>query len=159
MVLCSLCSFVHDIGDHDHTFALISFVHPIVHNKFFLLLILLPPCVIVFQDVDEMTLQSKFMLVCDFASLGFQHITLWSTGRRPEDEETLYKFNQITAYPWCDDRLLRVVKSFLLTEDDVFAIRKTFQRMTRSRTRTTLLVQDLFKYIVSSFVCLPGRVF
>lgn len=95
-----------------------------------------------------MTLQDKYRLVQDLTSIGFNQVSVWVSGRRAEEDEAMYKFNQITAYGWCDDRLIRVVKSFLLTEEDVFNFRRTFQRILKNRHRSSVPNQDIFQYIV-----------
>eukprot|EP01033_Poteriospumella_lacustris_P007676 gene7676-5518_t len=98
-------------------------------------------------DYEAMTLQSKYRLVQDMTSLGFNHVSVWMTGRRAEEDEAMYKFNQITAYNWCDERLIRTVKSFLLTETDVFGLRRTFQRILNGRSRSTVTIIDIFDHI------------
>lgn len=94
------------------------------------------------------SLQTKYRLVQDMTSLGFNHVSVWLTGRKAEEDDSMYKFNQITAYHWCDERLIRTVKSFLLTEEDVFSMRRTFQRMLNGRNRQTLGYNDIFHYLV-----------
>ena len=38
------------------------------------------------------------------------HASIWTTARKPCDEENLYKFLQLSTKDWFDDRLLRLCK-------------------------------------------------
>ena len=101
---------------------------------------------------EEDLLQVKdFNVVVDFANLGLTHMTLWYSSRKLEDEDTLFKFSRLTANYWCDDRLLRAVKGFNLSEPDVMKLRRTFDDMLYGRNRETIRVDDMLQFIVSFF--------
>lgn len=86
-------------------------------------------------------------LVADMTSVGIHDVSLWSTLRRPDDADALYRFQKLGAYDWCDERLLRVIKSFNLTEIDVFAFRRTYEDILNNRNRSSIKVDDIFNFI------------
>lgn len=90
-----------------------------------------------------------YMLVKDMTLVGIPGISLFSKMRKvEEDEAQLYKLNRVQAQDWCDERLLKAAKTFMLTESDIFNIRKTFDAMLRGRNRATLKVEEMFNYLV-----------
>jgi hypothetical protein len=82
--------------------------------------------------------------------IGFLGVSLWCKTRKAESEDLLFKFNRVQSQPWCDDRLVRVMKAFNITEEDVMRLRKVFENMLYGRNRETLRVEELFSYIVRS---------
>lgn len=96
------------------------------------------------KEFDAFSLQTKYRCLRDLAELGFDGMSLWCTGRQLEDEESMYKYNHITALPWCDERMLRTVKSFLVSEADVFEIKRCFTRIIGGRNRDTVKVAEIF---------------
>ena len=76
------------------------------------------------------------------------HTQIWTTARRTLDEENLYKLGRLPAYDWFDEKLLRLVKGFNLSEQDVYAMRKVFERMKTSKHHGDVIeIAKLFEVI------------
>lgn len=100
---------------------------------------------------EEEVLQAReFSMIVNFSDLGLSHVTLWYSSRRLEDEDALFKFSRLTANVWCDERLLRAVKGFNLSEPDVMKMRRVFEDMMYGRNRDTVRLDDAMRFIVSS---------
>lgn len=93
-------------------------------------------------------MKQGYLLIRDMTRLGFANISIWGKTRRAENEDVLFKFNRIQSHPWCDDRLLKVMKTFNITEDDVMRFHRVFENMLYGRNRDTLRVEELFGFIV-----------
>lgn len=99
---------------------------------------------------EEEVLQSRdFNMIINFSTLGLTHLTLWYTSRKLEDEDVIFKFSRLTANYWCDERLLRAVKGFNLSEPDVMKLRGVFEDMQYGRNRETIRVDDMLRFVVS----------
>lgn len=83
------------------------------------------------------------------SKIGFSSVSLWSKSRKIESEDILFKFNRIQSQPWSDPRLLRTMKAFNMSEDDIFRLRRIFENMLFGRNRDTLRAEEFFSYIVS----------
>mmetsp|Transcript_1317 Transcript_1317/g.1387 ORF Transcript_1317/g.1387 Transcript_1317/m.1387 type:complete len:1578 (-) Transcript_1317:176-4909(-) len=95
----------------------------------------------------ESLLKDGFMLLKDLTQIGFAGISLWGKTKKPDDESLLFKFNRVQSQPWCDDRLLRVMKAFNITEDDVMRLHRVFENVLYGRNRDTMRVEELFASI------------
>jgi len=85
------------------------------------------------------------MLIKHLNEVGIQGISLFCKMRKiDEDENQLYRLNRIAAQEWCDERLLKTAKTFLLHENDIFSIYRIFASMLYGRNRDSLAVEELF---------------
>lgn len=50
-----------------------------------------------------------FFLAGNLASLGM-HTSIWTTARKLDAEDNLYRFAGLASHEWFDDRLLRICK-------------------------------------------------
>jgi len=99
------------------------------------------------EETDQFYLDG-YMLVKNLAEVGVPGIYLFSKMRKLEsDENQLYKLNRIAAQDWCDERLLKTARAFLLSESDVFGLHRVFEAMLFGRNRDTIKVEELFIYI------------
>jgi len=61
------------------------------------------------QEVDALEADSRFTMSGNLASLGM-HTSLWTTARKLDEEDNLYRFAGLATHTWFDDRLLRICK-------------------------------------------------
>lgn len=91
--------------------------------------------------------EGKYTLCCNLNKFGM-HTQIWTTARRPVDEENLYKLGRLPAYEWFDEKLQRLVKGFNLSEQDVYAMRKVFEKLMTSKHHGDAIdVVKLFEFI------------
>ena len=86
-----------------------------------------------------------YFLVKDFTSLGISDVCLFAINRQPEDESKVFRLNVIETYDWCDDRLLRTMKSFNLSDSDVLKFNSIYENLLFGRSK--VLVLELMKEI------------
>jgi hypothetical protein len=96
----------------------------------------------------ESLAKQGYALIKDLVKIGFHGVSIWCKGRKAENEDLLFKFNRVQSQPWCDNRLIRIMKSVNLTEDDVMRLRRIFENMLFGRDRETLRVEEFFAFIV-----------
>ena len=65
--------------------------------------------------MDALEAEGHFFLAGNLASLGM-HTSIWTTARKLDAEDNLYRFAGLASHEWFDDRLLRIckVRSFWL---------------------------------------------
>jgi len=93
---------------------------------------------------------SLFREAGDLSRFGFHECSIWISSRLPtadDDEEILYKFGKLSQMSWYDARLRKVVKSFNLSESDVFALRGVFDDMLQGRVKTSILIEEVFMFL------------
>lgn len=86
-------------------------------------------------------------MIDSFARYGLAACTLWVLTKTPADESELYSFRLLSAMTWFNKKLLRIVKSYNLSEDDMFAIRAVFDSITGSYDAEFVRVSDLAEYM------------
>lgn len=59
--------------------------------------------------MDALEADSRFTMSGNLASLGM-HTSLWTTARKLDEEDNLYRFAGLATHTWFDDRLLRICK-------------------------------------------------
>lgn len=61
------------------------------------------------QEADGIENSGGFTCAGDLAKLGM-HTSIWTTARKPAEEDNLYKFVLLSTYEWFDERLVRICK-------------------------------------------------
>mmetsp|Transcript_19600 Transcript_19600/g.42529 ORF Transcript_19600/g.42529 Transcript_19600/m.42529 type:complete len:426 (+) Transcript_19600:2-1279(+) len=112
------------------------------------------------NDEEEASIVAAggYTLSADLARLGM-HTQLWSTARRPIDEDNLYRFVTLAAQPWFDDRLLRIAKGFNLSEADVLQMRDTFEEIQGAGVGEKVRASQVFEYLVCPLTALAEWIF
>ena len=64
--------------------------------------------------MDALEADSRFTMSGNLASLGM-HTSLWTTARKLDEEDNLYRFAGLATHTWFDDRLLRICKVCYVT--------------------------------------------
>lgn len=70
--------------------------------------------------------------------------SIWFEGHLSMENAELQKYNRLRAYNWCDNRLMRCVEAYCLTEEDVLAIRKVYDTIPKPKLQSNpfLMAKD-----------------
>jgi hypothetical protein len=70
-------------------------------------------------------------LVHDLKSFGYQ-TSIWMHTSNTIYENGLYNYDRIHAYAWSDDRILRLIEAFCLTEHDLVRLRQVYDTLEKA---------------------------
>jgi hypothetical protein len=100
------------------------------------------------NEAERLVLDEQgYIMVDSFARYGLAGCTLWVSTKTPADESELYSFRLLSAMVWFNKKLLRIVKSYNFSEDDMFAIRSVFDTITGSYEAEVVRVSDLVEHM------------
>lgn len=105
------------------------------------------------EDEDRVQRNPNMIMEKNMSEFGMRSI-IWIETRVLMEEDNMHKLGTLSGQEWWDDRLLRIIKAFNLSEADVFSMHAVFEDIRRGTTqagRKNIRVDDMYRHIDYSY--------